>query len=90
MGWRPRKVDLLNPQGSSATRAEWIETQIEGRIVVAWSQQWENDAGDVVLYGLQYWSKSKDDVPATLDVLVSYFNKDTVAAIESAMRRQDQ
>lgn len=90
LGWRPRKRDLLNPAGSSGTRAEWIETDIEGKPAIAWSQQWEHDMGDVVWYGLRYWSKSKNDVATTLDILVSYFSKDTVTAIESDIRRKKQ
>jgi hypothetical protein len=66
LGWRPRQRDFLNPQGSSATRGEWTELEIEARWVRAWSQQWENDSGDVVQYGLIYRSRSKDQTSASL------------------------
>ena len=89
LGWHPRHHDFLNPGGSSATKAQWSETEIAGKSVIAWSQQWENDSGDVVWYGLRYWRTTKDDTPGVLDVIVSYFTAETVKAIEAEMRRKD-
>lgn len=88
LGWRPSQRDFLNPQGSTATRAEWTEAEIEGKHAIAWSQQWESNSGDTVSYGLAYWSKTKDAIPDILDVGVSYFTSETVKAIEAEMRRK--
>jgi hypothetical protein len=85
LGWHPRTVDILNPSGSSATAGKWGHVVIEGRTVAAWSEQWENAAGDVVWYGLRYMGKAKDDLQGPLDIIVSFFRASTVKALKSSL-----
>lgn len=90
LGWVPRKVDWLNPGGSSATRAEWGDTDFGGRAVTSWAEQWENVTGDIVEYGFQYFGSSKNSPRGPMDVLVSYFRAETVKAMQEDLRRQKQ
>jgi hypothetical protein len=90
LGWVPRKVDFLNPAGSSATKAERGDTEAEGRVVSVWAEQWESSAGDIVEYGFRYWGDSKSDSHGPMDVVVSYFRAETVKAVQEDLRRQKQ
>ena len=67
---------------------KWGQIQMDGRDVSAWSEQWENGAGDVVWYGLRYFGSAKDNPHGPMDVLVSYFRADTVKAMEDGVKRQ--
>jgi hypothetical protein len=91
LGWHPRERDFLNPGGSSATKATWGETQVNGKQGLVWSQQWENSAGDVVWYGLRYSNASKDNPNGPLDVSVSYLTNDTIRSLQmETQRSRDQ
>jgi len=87
LGWHPRAVDFMNPGGSSATAAKWGALIIDGKSVDAWSQQWENAAGEVVWYGLRYFDRERD-IHAPLNVIVSFFHSDTVKTLSAGPPRQ--
>jgi hypothetical protein len=57
LGWHRRERDFLNPGGSSATAGKWGETQVEGRDVAVWAEQWENGGGDIVSYGVAIFGR---------------------------------
>jgi hypothetical protein len=86
LGFPLREHDFLNRQGSSATRGGWSEVLVEGTHVLAWAQQWENPAGDILLFGLTYRGEPPDDPNVALDVIASYFKRPTVEAIQRSQR----
>src|SRR5688500_4446072 len=53
-GWHRRERDVLNPGNTFATTARGRTVQTENGDVIAWSEQWENANGDVVIYGFKY------------------------------------
>jgi hypothetical protein len=59
-GWRPLKEDIMNPGLPTSTVRGWTEfvngTRHPNEQVRAWSSDWQNQAGDIVQYGLSYSS----------------------------------
>ena len=89
MKWRPRDRDLLNPSLSYAITARWRRGQAENGHALAWSENWENAAGDVVFYGFSYAvaDSGADPTPTTpMEVIGSRFLASAVAAIEHEQR----
>jgi hypothetical protein len=86
-GWHRRERDILNPGNTFATTARWRTVKIEDHDVIAWSEQWENANGDVVVYGFKYavpaGASANSDPKVPMQVLISYFRADTVKALES-------
>src|SRR6266542_1288052 len=85
LGWRPRERDLLNSTLSYDITARWRRVQVENGDLIGWSEQWENNAGDVVIYGFSYAvpvSGAEPEPSVPMEVIVSYFGVDTVRALE--------
>jgi hypothetical protein len=87
-GWHRREHDILNPANTFGTTARWRTVQTADGDVIAWSEQWENADGDVVMYGFKYSVPpgSHPDRNVPMEVLISYFRADTVKALESEAR----
>jgi hypothetical protein len=59
LGWRPLKEDWLNPGTPSSHVRGWREMTVDregsGRVHLDnWLAQWENDAGDIVIYDFRF------------------------------------
>lgn len=91
-GWHRRERDLLNPEKTFATTARWRTVQTANGDLIAWSEQWENDDGDVVIYGFQYMvpAGGKPDPKIPMEVLISYFRAETVKALEGEVRERQK
>lgn len=85
MGWRPRERDLLNPDSSYSMTARWRAVATNDGRIWGWSEQWENDRGDVVAYSFSYSTTSVDGPPDSkvpMEVLVAYFKSPRVKELE--------
>lgn len=83
-GWRPRERDFLNPTLTYAITTNWREAEMPEGYILAWSEQWENARGDVVMYGFSYPAPGSGAEPAStvpMDVLISYFGADRVKSV---------
>lgn len=63
-GWRPSRMDLLNPTVESSHVRGWTRfvdsTEAPVVRVHQWQGDWTNDAGEAVTYSLQYRSTDRD------------------------------
>ncbi len=76
-GWEPLREDYLNPGVPSSHVRGWTEfsdsTTHPETHVHQWLAQWENDAGDIVWYTLQYrYPKGRAPSLDVLDVIAAY------------------
>lgn len=92
-GWQPRDRDLLNPTLTYAISARWRPLQLADGGVLAWSEQWRNSTGDVVMYGFKYAvsASGQDPAPDTpMGVHVYYFRAETAKSLESENARGER
>jgi hypothetical protein len=87
-GWRPLEEDYLNLGLPSSHVRGWTEfgdaTTHPETYVHQWLAQWENNAGDIVWYTLQYrYPKGRTPNLDALDVIVAYIP----AKVAKAMKR---
>jgi hypothetical protein len=89
-GWHRRERDVLNPENTFATTARWRTLETANGDVIAWSEQWENDDGDVVIYGFKYTVSAgeKPDARIPMEVLITHFRAETVKALEGEARQR--
>lgn len=91
-GWHPRARDLLNPTLTYAITARWRPLQIADGGVLAWSEQWQNGAGDVVIYGFKYSvsTSGHDPAPDTpMEVHIYYLRAETAKSLERETAQSD-
>lgn len=72
--------------------ARWRPLQTGGAGALAWSEQWQNGAGDVVMYGFNYAvsTSGHDPAPDTpLAVHVYYLRAETARLVEEERARGD-
>lgn len=84
-GWQPRDRDLLNPTLTRKITARWRQLQTADGDVLAWSEQWENDDGDIVMYGFSYAVSAGGRDPARdipMEVLISYFRAEAAKRLK--------
>ena len=91
-GWRPLKADFMNPKVPTAHVTGWID-QTDARVrpplrIHSWTAEWENEAGDVLVYALSYSQPAEEPADLTrLSVVAVYIPK---AAADRAKRHVEK